>query len=84
MNLNSDYIDNMNGFGFLWISSEEAKAGTYELRVSNLYYGKDAVQDFVVNVYAKTQVSITDKQGKTSDASKVQVFDDGTTLQLLP
>jgi phage anti-repressor protein len=64
-------VDNGNGFGFLWVAPEEAKAGTYEVRVNRLYFEKDTVRDFVVNVYAAQKVAIVDRQGKTSDASRV-------------
>lgn len=77
-------MDNMNGYGFLWVAGNEAQEGKYEMRVSNLRFEKDAVKDFVVNVYASQKVTIVDRQGNTSDASKVQVFQDGTTMQLLP
>lgn len=64
-------MDNTNGFGFLWVAPEEAKAGKYELNVKRLYFEKDTVRDFVVNVYAAQKVAIVDPQGRTSDASRV-------------
>ena len=82
--LKGGYVDNMNGFGFLWVAGSEAKEGKYEMRVNNLRFEKDAVKDFVVNVYSSQKVAIVDSLGNTSDASKVQVFQDGTTMQLLP
>lgn len=41
------------------------------MKVSNLHFEKDAVRDFVVNVNASQSVKLTDKFGKTSDASKI-------------
>jgi len=49
--LHKDHVDNMNGFGFLWVAPKEAKAGTYELKVKGLRFGKDVIPDYVVNVY---------------------------------
>lgn len=34
--MNSDYVDNMNGFGFLWVAPSQAKAGSYELKVRDV------------------------------------------------
>ena len=58
--IKQEYVENQNGFGFIWIADQEAKAGKYELKVSNLNFESDTVKDFVVNVYASERVAITD------------------------
>ena len=65
--MKQDNVENQNGFGFLWVADQEAKAGQYSVTVSNLRFDKDTKRDFVVNVYASTKVAVTDKYGQTSD-----------------
>ena len=54
--IKQENIDNINGYGFIWVADEEAESGEYTLRVSNLFFENDTIKDYTVNVYAIQKV----------------------------
>lgn len=55
--IKSKQVQSMNGFGYLKL--DELKAGSaYSIRVSSIRWGRHAVRDFTVSVYAGSAVTI--------------------------
>lgn len=52
--LNSSTATTSIGFGYVYL--ENAQAGTYTIEVAGQTYGRDAIHDFTVSVYARDKV----------------------------
>lgn len=73
--LTTKKVRSMNGFGYLQL--DELKAGSaYNIRVSSIRWGRHAVKDFTVSVYAGSSVTIQDAQGNEGNVQKWRHLED--------